>query len=740
MAQAARKTVPPPSGAHKSISSVANAAKTLPLAKKSKKVEGGDNPKQVFALLRAQLAEVKTELSPYNWYNHVNDYNQEKKAKQKLRMLVDVAEDGPLKNVEVEETSPEFNARVDTLMLSEHVKAKCMEANGVFSKAGQLLMQAHYCLAKDFFLVEDFIEAITNIPENTQDEMEMQMKKIKQMTSQIEELEADNKNHVITALRRKNVTRENLSNRFNSERLSRFYGGLVANWAFQSQREQVLCLREQKSSLEVDLSSMTTKYETTEKEYSKALNAWHEERSKLTADLEELREIFEQQKREAEQALSEAASQSADQATTITLLTKERVLLQKRIVETEAQNTTLEENLKSVSDQLQTRGNELEACKALLSQTEKELAQSKEEFLKQQQTISELHEEAQSLQSTFSAFVMAQRSRAKQRLDRVFGFTPPAILRRAFTTWARIVPELNLERSLDDVTLSFEGAAFSLADLEGAVNSGRFQAKNALHDLLKGSKLEEQLKLLQEELDGSVDEWTVVLKTKAGEYELSSGAPDWEVDEYKFFAGGRGCMNQNQMPKSVEINAESKDDLPEDHPARVEARLAMPVDIMPVLRAAEAAIRSIATESESPPPSPWRDPTLQFTASEFFRKRAANKKLHDTANSLLQVANALKKGPQARKNRMNAALATLQKVADEARDKKMLIPKEKVAEASRSQYLSMPHTPGSRRRPLPPPMISNEALERRILNAPPPRAPSSTRPLRRVVSEIRNLR
>lgn len=683
----------------------------------------------LFDLLRAQLGEVKKELSPNNWYQHVATYAEQKKAKQKLHTLVDVAEDGPLKDMqEIEETSPEFNAKVDTMMLSEHLKTKCMQANGAFTKAGQLLMQSHSCIAKDFLLAESFIDALTHIPENTQDENEMLGKKVQSMTIRIEELEMEKKILINSAQRRKEAIREHLSERFKQENLSRFYGGLVANWAFQSQREQVFHLRESKSSLELELASMSAKYQTTLKEYSEASSAWGHERSELMASLAELREVMEAQKQEAEKALSEASSHAEDQASYIAALAKERVLLQKQITEFEQKTTQLQEDIKSVNDELEAKVTELQETRATLLREECEVARLREEKAKQQETITELQEETRSLKSTFSSWIVAQRSRAKQRLDRMFALTPPSILRWAFGSWARIMPELRLEQSLDDFTMSFARTAFALADLEGAVTSGRFQGKSVLFDLLKGTNLEEQVKLLLEELDGSVDQWTMIFKTKVGEYEISSAAPDWEVPEYKFFYGGREHLNQ--IPKSGSLRGEKAQDA-EDAP---QLQLAMPVDIMPVLRAAEAAIRTLAVESDSPPPSPWRDPTLDYTASEFFRKRATNKKLQDTANSLLQVAAALKKGPQARRNRMNAALATLQKVSYEAEGEQTVRSK-----VTKFPKYPMPGTPPhGNRKPLPPPMITNEALQRRASNfAPPPPTnlhPLDRRPLRRIVS------
>lgn len=346
------------SGLKKAVATTASS-NAMMSGKKTSMVKPLENPKTTFEILRAQLGEVKKQLTPYDWTNHVSDYADQKRAQQKLHTLTDSAEDGPLKEEPAEEGTEEWKDRWETVMLSEHLKKKCMHAHSVFSSASQLLMQSHSIMAKDFLLAKVFIEAITHIPDNTSDEFEKLQIKCKHMKAEFEELQDTYDKLVLAGKRKKEATLEMLSKRFDEERLSRFYGGVVSSWGFQAQREQTLRLREEKQELQNNLHMVSEQLSSTQQELEEKTAAWAKEKADLTSELHKLRELHRKQQEETEKALKEASDASGraeDKEKMLIKLSKEKVLFQAKIEELQEKLEALEKALAektAVANQLQ---------------------------------------------------------------------------------------------------------------------------------------------------------------------------------------------------------------------------------------------------------------------------------------------------------------------------------------------------------------------------------------------------
>eukprot|EP00746_Dinoflagellata_sp_MGD_P163216 gnl/MRDRNA2_/MRDRNA2_91136_c0_seq1.p1 gnl/MRDRNA2_/MRDRNA2_91136_c0~~gnl/MRDRNA2_/MRDRNA2_91136_c0_seq1.p1 ORF type:complete len:735 (+),score=169.19 gnl/MRDRNA2_/MRDRNA2_91136_c0_seq1:131-2206(+) len=365
----------------------ASSSNAMMSGKKTSMVKPLENPRTTFELLRAQLGEVKKQLTPYDWTNHISDYSDQKKAQQRLKTLADAADSGPLKDDPADENSPEWTERWETLMLSEHLKKKCMHAHSVFNSASQLLSQCHSCMAKDFFLAKLFIEAITHIPDNTSDEFELLQIKCKRMKVEGEELQDAYDKLVRAAKHKKEATLEGLSKRFDEERLSRFCGGVVSSWGFQAQREQVLRLRDEKQILEKKLEGVSAQLMATQHELEQKTADWAKEKTELTTELDKLRELHRKQQEETEKALKEASDASGraqDKEAMLVKLSKEKVLFQAKIEELTGRVADLEKALAertATANQLQEdlgkSQNELEVLQSSVAAVEATLEETR---------------------------------------------------------------------------------------------------------------------------------------------------------------------------------------------------------------------------------------------------------------------------------------------------------------------------------------------------------------------------
>lgn len=412
---------------------------TMPLAsKKTTMIKPLENPRTTFELLRSQLGEVKKELSPYNWQLHVTEYADQQKAKARLKTLSEAADSGPLKDEAVEEGSPEWTNRWETLMLCEHLKKKCMEANSVFNSASQLLSQSHSIMAKDFFLATVFIDAITHIPDNTVDEMEQLQKKVTRQKAEIEELQERNDKLMMKARRKKEATLEMLTKRFDEERMSRFFAGVVSSWGFQAQEDQKVRLQGEKNALEESLQKTSEELASLQEHHRQKTEEWEKEKSEMSAELHKLRELFRRQQEETEKALKEAADLSGnvkDQEAMLIKLAKEKVLfeskiedleakvaaLEKALAEKTAEACTLQENLETSQAEVERLHGSIAAVEATLDETRREVRAREDDLVilsKEMQKIkAEFQRKRTELESKVSDAVSAQQEAEAELLQ-----------------------------------------------------------------------------------------------------------------------------------------------------------------------------------------------------------------------------------------------------------------------------------------------------------------------------------
>lgn len=212
----------------------------------------------------------------------------------KVRKENGVDEDWERTTNVIEENPMAWRNRWQALTLNNHLKSRCLKAHGALVEAGSWLLKGHGRRSDGFFFAEGFVDAVAQVPKNSSVMLDVLKLEVKRFHDDLEQCSVSRKDEVL----------EQLAEDFNDERVSRFYGGLAACWAFELQREQVALLQKEKAELAQQLAAAQDQISPLQLEFNNVCL----ERARLVNEVEEHQRLSADYQADAEMARQECES------------------------------------------------------------------------------------------------------------------------------------------------------------------------------------------------------------------------------------------------------------------------------------------------------------------------------------------------------------------------------------------------------------------------------------------------